>query len=70
MIRKMSKKADSKKWDVVRFIKRRTFRNPIKSKNLEIEFSLTGSEIRSIVHFARAKHHLPIASDSAGYFYA
>lgn len=70
MIKKMSRKADVKKWEVINLLKRRRIATHIKSHRLEQIFKLSGSEIRSIVHFARSIHHLPVCSDSAGYFYA
>ena len=69
MIKKMSRKANSKKFDVISYLRKRTIELHITSSRLEKYFDLSGAEVRSIVHYARAILHLPICSDSAGYFY-
>ena len=67
---KMTKKAQKKIWDVIEYLKTRNIKNKTTSKSLELEFCLSGAEIRSIVHYGRSVLHLPICSDSNGYFYA
>ena len=66
----MSKKSQNFKYKVMDEIKKHRKNNPIKSRQLEAMFSLRGVNIREIVHWLRVGDHLPICSDSAGYFYA
>ena len=66
----MTKKSKQYKWQVMNEIKQYKMNNPIKSKELQVKFGLRGVHIREIVHFLRTEEHLPICSDSSGYFYA
>ena len=54
---------------ILRIISQHTVDNPIKSRQIEQRTTLTGSELRAILHELRLSKH-PIAGESEGYFMA
>jgi hypothetical protein len=64
-----SEKARQRQKSVIDYITMRDIKNPIKSKQLEIMFSISGSDIRDIIHHYRSELNYPICSGVSGYFY-
>jgi len=60
-----------KHWRIVlNEIKRHTQEDPIKSKQLEQKWFISGTQVRDTIHYLRVHKKEPICSDSNGYFYA
>jgi hypothetical protein len=60
-----------KHWRIVlNEIKRHTQENPVKSKQIENKWFLSGTQVRETIHYLRVHKNEPICSDAKGYFYA
>ena len=66
---KLSRKAEIYKDRVLGLIKQRSIEKPIKSRAIEVEYSLAGATVREIIHYMRVKKREPIGSKN-GYFFA